>query len=139
MTDSSGSFTTYRAGMILLVCYIVLLTKVAPMPGAVWTMLAVFAAALVSGVVGFGFAALCGAMLVHLLGDPMRALEITLVCGIASQIMMVWSLRRDIDWHACPDFWSEWRSACLSAFMCCCMRLRGPPRRPWVRCWWSLP
>ena len=104
MTDSSGPFAAYRAGMILLACYIVLLTKVAPMPDFVWTMLAVFAAALVSGVAGFGFAPLCGAMLVHLLGDPMRAMEITLVCGMASQIMMVWSLRRDIDWHACPDF-----------------------------------
>jgi uncharacterized membrane protein YfcA len=102
--DAYRSFAAYRAGMILLAGYIVLLTKVAPMPGAVWTVLAVFAAALVSSVVGFGFAALSGAMLVHLLGDPMRALEITLVCGIASQAMMVWSLRRDIDWHVCPNF-----------------------------------
>lgn len=104
VTGSAGSFAAYRAGMILLGCYIVLLTKVAPMPGALWTVLAVFAAAIVSSVVGFGFAALCGAMLVHLLGDPVRALEITLVWGIASQGMMVWSLRRDIDWHSCPNF-----------------------------------
>jgi uncharacterized membrane protein YfcA len=90
--------------MILLGCYVVLLTKFGPMPDVLWTMLAVFAAALVSGVVGFGFIPLSGAMLGHLLGDPMRALEITLVCGIASQVMMVWSLRRDIDWHACPNF-----------------------------------
>lgn len=103
MTDTSRPFAAYRAGMILLGCYIVLLTKVAAMPEAAWTMLAVFAAALLSGFVGFGFAALCSAMLVHLLGDPMRALEITLVCGIAGQVMMVWSLRQDIDWHACPD------------------------------------
>ena len=103
-TGPSGPFATYRAGMILLGCYVVLLTKVAPMPGALWTMLAVFAASFVSSVVGFGFAALCGVLLVHLLGDPVSALEITLVCGLASQAMMAWSLRRDIDWHACPNF-----------------------------------
>ena len=90
--------------MIMLATYIVLVTRVAPMPEAVWTMLGVFAAALVAGAVGFGFIPLCGAMLVHLLGDPMRALEITLVCAIPSQITMVWALRRDIDWHACPNF-----------------------------------
>ncbi len=104
VTGSSGTFPAYRAGMILLGCYIVLLTRAGTMPDVLWTMLVVFAAAVVSGVTGFGFAPICGAALAHLLGDPRQALAITLVCAVASEAAMVWSLRRDIDWHACPDF-----------------------------------
>lgn len=104
MTDSSGSFATYRAGMILLACYIVLLTKVTPMPGGLWTMLAIFSAALVSSVAGFAFSAICGAVLFHLIADPVRAVEIMMVCSVGGQATMVWSLRRKIDWHALSPF-----------------------------------
>jgi uncharacterized protein len=104
MTSIANSFAAYRAGMILLAGYVVLLTKVGPMPDVLWTMLAVFAAALVSSVAGFAFSAICGALLFHLIDDPVHAVEIMMVCSVGGQATMVWSLRRKIDWHALSPF-----------------------------------
>ncbi|HEX9525327.1 MAG TPA: sulfite exporter TauE/SafE family protein, partial [Reyranella sp.] len=69
-----------------------------------WAMAAVFVAALTSSIAGFAFSAICGAMLFHLLDDPVHAVEIMMICSIAGQALMVWSLRRDIAWRGLAPF-----------------------------------
>ena len=59
---------------------------------------AVFVASLVSGIAGFAFSALAGAMLFHVLSDPVRIVMIMITCSIASQIVMTWMVRNQIDW-----------------------------------------
>ena len=46
-------------------------------------MAAVFVAALTSSIAGFAFSAICGAMLFHLLDDPVQVVEIMMICSIA--------------------------------------------------------
>src|SRR5689334_18576995 len=52
---------------------------------ALLTLAIVFAAALVSSVVGFAFSALAGAALLHLYRQPAEAIEIMVLCSIAIQ------------------------------------------------------
>ena len=66
---------------------------------SLWVMAAIFVAALTSSIAGFAFSAICGAMLFHLLRDPIHVVGIMMVCSIAGQGMMVWSVRRDICWR----------------------------------------
>jgi uncharacterized membrane protein YfcA len=103
-TSDATGFASYKAGMILLAGYVVLLTRLGPMPEALWIMIAVFAAALVSSIAGFAFSAICGALLFHLIDDPVRAVEIMMVCSVGGQATMVWSLRHKIEWHALSNF-----------------------------------
>jgi len=44
---------------------------------------AVFLAALVASVAGFAFSVLCGAMLLHLMHEPVRMVQLMMVCSIA--------------------------------------------------------
>jgi uncharacterized membrane protein YfcA len=67
-------------------------------------MAAVFVAALSSSIAGFAFSAICGAMLFHLLDDPVQVVQIMMICSIAGQALMVWALRRDIDWRGLRPF-----------------------------------
>jgi uncharacterized membrane protein YfcA len=62
-------------------------------------MWAVFAASLISSTAGFAFSGLCGAALFHLVASPSRAVEIMLVCSLANQAMMTWSMRKHIVWR----------------------------------------
>jgi uncharacterized membrane protein YfcA len=43
-------------------------------------------------------------MLFHLLDDPVHVVKIMMVCSIAGQALMVWSLRRDICWRGLSAF-----------------------------------
>jgi len=61
--------------------------------------LAVCLAAVMSGVAGFAFSAVCGAMLFHLSDDPVKLVQIMMTCSIANQAAMSWALRREIDWR----------------------------------------
>ncbi len=61
-------------------------------------MVAVFAASLVSGIAGFAFSALAGAMLFHVMDNPVRVVAIMITCSIASQALMTWMVRRDVPW-----------------------------------------
>ena len=61
-------------------------------------MAAVFVASLVSGIAGFAFSALAGAMLFHLMDDPVRIVSIMITCSIANQAAMSWMARNDIAW-----------------------------------------
>ena len=65
---------------------------------------AVFIAASVSSIAGFAFSAICGAMLFHLFDDPIYSVQIMMVCSVAGQALMVWSLRRAIPWRQLAIF-----------------------------------
>ena len=67
-------------------------------------MMAVFLAALVSSIAGFAFSAICGAMLFHLIDQPVEAVQIMMVCSVGGQALMVWHLRHNIDWRTLAPF-----------------------------------
>ncbi len=94
----------YGAGVMALVAYAGLLTLLNPAGVSLAALAAIFAAALTSSIAGFAFSAICGAMLFHLIDDPVRVVEIMMICSIAGQALMVWSLRRDISWRALAPF-----------------------------------
>ena len=60
------------------------------------TVAAVGVAALLSGIAGFAFSAICGAMLFQFRHDTVGVVQIMLICSIANQSLSVWELRRDI-------------------------------------------
>jgi uncharacterized membrane protein YfcA len=59
-------------------------------------MAAIFIAALVSSIAGFAFSAICGAMLFQLIDNPVKVVELMMVCSIAGQTWMTWALRHSI-------------------------------------------
>ena len=75
-----------------------------PHAGEVAVLLAIFAAATISSVAGFAFSAICGAMLFHMIPSHVRVVEIMVVCSIANQFLMIWSMRSDIAWRALAPF-----------------------------------
>ena len=87
----------YGAGVAALLFYASVLALKQP-HFSLWAMAAIFVAALSSSIAGFAFSAICGAMLFHLLDDPLRVVEIMMICSIGGQALMVWSLRRHICW-----------------------------------------
>ena len=62
-------------------------------------MVAIAIASLVSGIAGFAFSAICGAMLFHLSDDPVQVVQIMVTCSIANQAAMTWAGRHDIAWR----------------------------------------
>lgn len=59
---------------------------------------AVFLGAFVSGVAGFAFSAVAGAILLHRL-TPVEAVPLMMACSVAVQASNLWALRRDIQWR----------------------------------------
>lgn len=57
----------------------------------------VFAGALVSGIAGFAFSAVAGAMLLHVL-PPLEAVPLMMICSIAVQSASLVALRRSMRW-----------------------------------------
>ena len=57
-----------------------------------------------SSIAGFAFSAICGSMLFHLVPNPVQAVQIMILCSIANQAAMTWTLRRDIDWRTLGTF-----------------------------------
>jgi uncharacterized membrane protein YfcA len=96
-------YVLYGTGVAALAAYTGIL---AAMNAAVsvWAMAAVFVAALTSSIAGFAFSAICGAMLFHLLADPLQVVKIMMLCSVAGQALMVWSLRGDIRWRELAPF-----------------------------------
>ncbi len=92
------------AGATFLTIYAALLEHLNFAPALPWIVAAVFVAALSSSIAGFAFPAICGAILFHLIDDPVHVVEILMVCGIGGQALMVWSLRREIAWRSLPAF-----------------------------------
>ncbi len=91
-------------GCIALACYIASIAHLGPAPFGIGPIIAVFAAALTSSVVGFAFSAVGGAILFHLLPSPVQVIQILLVCSIANQALGVWTLRRAVTWRATAPF-----------------------------------
>jgi hypothetical protein len=94
----------YGASAAVLAAYAGLLVLANPAGVSPWVMAAVFVAALTSSIAGFAFSAICGAMLFHLLDDPVHVVEIMMICSVAGQALMVWSLRRDVVWRGLAPF-----------------------------------
>src|SRR5262249_583088 len=69
-------------------------------------MLAVLLASTVSSIAGFAFSALCGALLFHLMENPVYTVQVMIVCSIAIQSFSVAALWRSIDWRSLPVFLS---------------------------------
>ena len=65
---------------------------------------AILLASVVSSIAGFAFSAVCGAMLFHLSNDPVQIVQIMIVCSVANQTAMVWSLKRAIQWRELTVF-----------------------------------
>jgi uncharacterized membrane protein YfcA len=59
----------------------------------------VLAASTLSSIAGFAFSAICGAMLLGMMNDPVRIVEIMMLCSIAIQSVSVATLWRDINWR----------------------------------------
>src|SRR5262245_63166186 len=72
--------------------------------GSAVPMLAVLLASTVSSIAGFAFSALCGALLFHLMENPVYTVQVMIVCSIAIQSFSVAALRRSIDWRSLHMF-----------------------------------
>jgi len=72
--------------------------------GTAVPMLAVLLASTVSSIAGFAFSALCGALLFHLMENPVYTVQVMIVCSIAIQSLSVAALWRSIDWRSLPVF-----------------------------------
>src|SRR5260370_12865202 len=58
---------------------------------------AVFAGAFVSGLAGFAFSAVAGAILLHVF-PPMEAVPLMMACSVGVQATNLWALRKNIEW-----------------------------------------
>ena len=58
---------------------------------------AVFLGAFVSGLAGFAFSAVAGAILLHVL-PPTEAVPLMMLCSVGVQAANLWALRRNIEW-----------------------------------------
>jgi uncharacterized membrane protein YfcA len=67
-------------------------------------VVAIFVSATMSSVAGFAFSAICGAFLFHLLGKPVRIVEIMIICSIAIQVTSVVTLRNAVQWQSLLRF-----------------------------------
>lgn len=60
--------------------------------------------ALLSGIAGFAFSPIAGALLFHSLNDPLAVVKVLLVASIAQQIYCVWRLRETIRLTECAPY-----------------------------------
>ncbi len=86
-------------GVLSLAAYTTWLVALTPTERSLGIILAVFVAGLVSSIAGFAFSAICGAMLFHLIDDPVRAVQVMMICSVGGQSLMVWALRHEIAWR----------------------------------------
>jgi uncharacterized membrane protein YfcA len=91
-------------GLLALAGYSAWLAPNAPTAQHSWIIGAIFVAALLSSIAGFSFPALCGAILFHVIYDPVQVVQISMVCGAGGQALMVWALRRHIVWRELLPF-----------------------------------
>lgn len=60
--------------------------------------IAVFFGAFVSGLAGFAFSAVAGAILLHVL-EPIEAVPLMMACSVGVQANNLWALRKNIQWR----------------------------------------
>ena len=89
------------APQLMLLASVVLIAAAGPGLGSpsALVMAAILLAAFASSIVGFAFAAICGATLFHIMTDPMLVVQIIMVCSVANQAVMTWSVRGKINWR----------------------------------------
>jgi uncharacterized membrane protein YfcA len=85
-------------GLVVLAAYSFALSRSGAADTSLWAMAAIFASAFASSIAGFAFSAICGALLFHMIDDPLRVVQIMMICSVGGQALMVWSLRRDVLW-----------------------------------------
>jgi uncharacterized membrane protein YfcA len=61
-------------------------------------MAIIFTASALSGVAGFAFSAICGALLFYVV-PPIAGVQLMMVCSIANQCFSITALRHSIDWR----------------------------------------
>ena len=95
-----------RAGLSAsaIVIYFSMLIDLGCDATTILTVAAVAAAAFLSGIAGFAFSAICGAIVFQFRSDTLQVLQIMLACSIANQSLSVWALRRDIRRSALAPF-----------------------------------
>ncbi len=91
------------ASVLLVMTYAHLLSQEG-VPASATVLLAVLIASTVSSIAGFAFSAVCGAMLLTMMSNPVEVVEIMMVCSIAIQALSVVLLWRDIDWRCLLPF-----------------------------------
>lgn len=94
---------TMGASGLLMAVYADLLAREG-LTASMAALCAVLLASTVSGVAGFAFSAVCGAMLLRIMTNPVQVVETMLVCSIAIQAFSVSLLWRDIDWRRLRPF-----------------------------------
>lgn len=103
-SNAAQRFAYYGLGVVMLGLYGTLLANGNSSSLPLWTTVAVFGAALVSSIAGFAFSAICGALLFHMIDDPVKVVNIMMICSVGGQSMMVWSLRHEIAWRPLAVF-----------------------------------
>jgi uncharacterized membrane protein YfcA len=67
-------------------------------------VLSIFLSATISNIAGFAFSAIAGASLLHLINDPVEAVEVMIVSSIAIQSYSVFTIWRTIQWRPLLPF-----------------------------------
>jgi hypothetical protein len=67
------------------------------------TVAAIFAGSLVSGIAGFAFSAVAGALLLHFV-PPTTVVSLLLACSITTQLFSITTLWRTMQWQHCAPF-----------------------------------
>lgn len=88
--------TALASGLIAAI-YLGALARSGLPSSAIATVAVIGIAALVSGLAGFAFSAISGAILFHSGRDNIGLVEVLMVCSIANQALCVWLLRRNIE------------------------------------------
>ena len=69
-------------------------------PTEMIAIIAVFAGGIVSGMAGFAFSAIAGALMLHWV-PPAKTVSLLLACSITTQMMSILSLRKSLEWGRC--------------------------------------
>ncbi len=101
--QSAMPYVNGLAVLLVAVAYPAWLSK-ADLSMGTAALLAVLVASTLSSIAGFAFSAICGAMLLSLMHDPVQVVEIMMVCSIAIQGLSVILIRQDIAWRRLPAF-----------------------------------
>jgi uncharacterized membrane protein YfcA len=90
----------FGGGVVLLVGLVLLCVALAGHhdPHLEIVMAAITLASVLSSIAGFAFSAISGAMLFHLGDNPVQVVQVMVICSIANQATMTWSVRHDINW-----------------------------------------
>jgi uncharacterized membrane protein YfcA len=94
---------TVLASAALVIAYAKLLSWEG-VPASALALSAVLLAATLSSIAGFAFSAICGAMLLYIIRDPVQVVVVMMICSIAIQSLSVAVLWRHISWRSLSTF-----------------------------------